>query len=248
MLRVNQLIGFGAGGGPQGIQFVGGATAAKVGATSGNSTIALDGGLTGGISPSVADGDFVLAVYGMASNTSRTLAITDGTTGYTLVGSQLFANSDTVDTNFRVGRKFVSGDTATTFGPTGNANDPGAMGVYVFRGVDPTTPLDVSVVTATGINSAFPNFAAITPSMKGAFIIAVAASGHIGGFDVYNTPSDLIGFQSVGGDDSIGGITIGMGHKADWVSGSFDPATWVHPDTNDISSWAAITIALRPAA
>jgi hypothetical protein len=231
------------GAGP--IQFVGGATAAKVGATSGNSTIALNGGLTGGIASAVQDGDFVIAAFASASESNITLAITDGTNAYTLIGSELWAD-DFTDTNLRVAYKFAAGDTAATFGPTGDAAWAAAMAVYVFRNVNSSTPLDVAVTTATSADSLLANPPSITPSTPGAFIVAVGACGTASGANTF-TSSDLTAFLTQGSNDDRD-ATIGIGHKPDWVSGAFDPAAFGYTGSdNTSSSWAAMSIALRPA-
>jgi hypothetical protein len=242
MLQVNQLIGFGAGGGGS-IQFVGGNTASKAGATSGNSTIALNSGLTGGISSAVSDGDLVIAAFSTGDVAERSLSITDGSTGYTLIGSELYSN-DIIDTNLRVAYKFVSGDVSTTFGPTGATTAAGAMAVYCFRGVSQSTPLDVSVTTATGADSANANPPSITPVTAGAFIVAVGGCG-IETASAFTSP-DLQGFLTVAQSDSDS-TAIGIGHKDDWTSGAFDPGAWTNAASNGAASWAAITIALRPA-
>jgi hypothetical protein len=246
MLLVNQLIGFGAGSGG-GIQFVGGTLAAKAGASSGNTTIALNSGLTGGISSAAIDGDLVIAAFGTgsaASSDSRTLAITDGTNPYTLVGTELFSN-DTFDANLRVCYKFVSGDTETTFGPTGEVADAGAMAVFVFRGVDLVTPLDVAAQTATGTNTSRADPPSITPTTPGAVVVCIGAAGHNGGVDTF-TSSDLSGFQTIGSDDS-NDCTLGLGYK-EWSSGAFDAAAFGHTEADSTSfAWAALSLALRPA-
>lgn len=229
------------------IQFVGAATDGKLGATSGTSTIALNSGLTGGIASSVSEGDLVIAVFGTGSTANRTLSITDGANAYTLIASELYSN-DNVDANLRVAYKFMGStpDTNTTFGPTGNASDAGAMAVYVFRGVDQTTPLDVAAVTATGINGVYADPPSITPSTAGSFIVCVGAGAHFAGTQTYSS-SDLTDFISVGGPDDNNDATIGIGHKDDWTSGAFDAAAFTFSSGSNINlSWAAITIALRP--
>jgi hypothetical protein len=231
------------------IQFVGGATAAKAGATSGTSTIALNSGLTGGLASAVSNDDLVIAVFGTGSAADRALSITDGSTDYTLIGSEL-NSSDNCNTNLRVAYKFVSGDTATTFGPTGNTSDAGVMAVYVFRGVDPTTPLDVSVTTATGTNTMLANPPSITPATAGAFIVCLGVGGHDNNQEPPATfaSSDLEDFLTRNADD-IFRATIGIGHKSDWTSGAFDASQFTLAAGNDSTaySWAAMSIALRPA-
>lgn len=245
MLHVNQLIGFGAGGVTSSIQFVGGNTATKAGATSGTSTIALNSGLTGGIASAVSNGDFVIAVFAAGTAADRTLSITDGTNPYTLIGSELYAD-DTIDANLRVAYKVVSGDTATTFGPTGGSGEAAAMAVYVFRGVNVATPIDVTTTVATNINSALANPPSILPVTPGAFVVCAGAGGHFRGVATF-TSSDLSGFLTAGFDGTSQDVTVGVGHIPNWEAGAVDAAAFGFSaaDTTN-ASWAAITCALRP--
>lgn len=250
MLMVNQLIGFGAGGplytGP--IQFVGGATASQLGATSGTTSISLTSGLSGGIASFVQNEDFVIAVFGTGSNTDRTLSITDGTTEYELVTAEI-SNGITTKSNFRVGYKFVNGDTETVFGPTGATDEAGAMAVYVFRGVNQTTPLDVTPTTNTqgpmlGGNIDPP---AITPNTAGAYIVVAANSAQTDGVSTLTT-SGLTDFITKGQTETSYDTIICIGHKPDWVSGEFTPADITksgNENNNDAAS--SVSIALRPA-
>lgn len=232
------------------IEFVGGQTASKVGSAGGTSTIALNSGLTGGIASAVSDDDLVIAAFSTGSSADRTLSIT---TGYTLIASELYQVSTerTFDTNLRVAYKFVSGDTATTFGATGSTADAGAMAVYVFRGVDLTTPLDVAAVTAVGEHTEvsgplLPNPPSITPVTPGAFIVCIGACGHDDGVDTLSS-SDLTGFLSVGSDDS-NDTSLGIGHIDNWSSGAFDAAAFTFSGTaGNVDTFCAMSIALRPA-
>lgn len=229
------------------IRFVGGNTAGKAGHASNSSTIALDGGLTGGIASAVAAGDLVIAVFGTASSADRTLSITDGTDPYTLIATELW-QTETFDTNLRVAYKFMGAtpDTATTFGPTTNASDAGGMAVYVFRGVDPDTPLDVAAVTGQAPDTSRVVPPDIEPITAGAFVVVAGAAGHSGGVDTF-TSSDLTDFLTVGANDS-NDVTIGIGHDPGWTSGPTNYATWGHTQTDATNfSWCAITLALRPA-
>jgi hypothetical protein len=230
---------------PSGIQFVGGKAAGKNGATSGNTTLSLTSDLTGGIASSVSNNDLVVAAFATGSNADRTLSITDGANPYTLIGTELYAN-DNGDTNLRVAYKFVSGDTATTFGPTGATADDGTTAVYVFRGVNMTTPLDVAAVTATGINASNANPPSITPTTPGAFILCIGAACPDAGATSFSS-SDLVLFRSVNNMNGSFFSLMGLGIKDDWVSGAFDAAAFTPSNTTTADSWAAMSIALRPA-
>jgi hypothetical protein len=248
MLQVNQLIGFGDSAGPSGIQFVGAASSGKLGATSGTSTIALNSGLSGGISSAVQSGDFVIGVFATCSdNVNRTLSITDGVSNYTLLGSELYRAAGATPylaSNLRAAYKFVTSDTDTTFGPSGHADDGGATAVYVFRNVNTTTPLDAAVTTATGTGTNA-NPPSLTPVTAGAFIVNIGMATE---FSTETLSSgELTNFISVSALDTRKAI-LGIGHKPDWTSGAFDAATFSFTGANySNQTWAALSIALRPA-
>jgi len=224
------------------LQYVGGNTATKVGATSGNSTISLTT-LTGGIASAAAAGDLVIAVFATGSTANRTLSITDGTTAYTLIDTELYSNGTTYDTNLRVAYKLLTAnDTSVTFGPTLNAQDAGAMAVHVWRGVNTASIFDVAAVPATGTGSGRPNPASITPTTSGAFIV-IAGAGSAGTGAVY-TASYLSNFRTATSADTNDAM-VGIGSLA-WTSGPYDGAQWTGGTTNAADSWAAMTIALRP--
>lgn len=229
------------------IQFVGRKIATKEGAVSGNTTISLSSGLTGGSRAAVAEGDLVIAVFSTGSTADRTLSITDGTTDYDLIGSELYANGISTDVNLRVAMKRMGStpDGSVTFGPSLNAQDAACTAVAVFSGVDPTVPLDgVTVETAT-FTTPIANPPPITPSTAGAFIVCVGA-GSISSFSFGNySSSDLTGFFSSSANDTNCSI-LGIGHKDDWSSGSFDPAAFSYPSSASTYSAAAMSFVLRP--
>ncbi len=235
-----------AGEGLVGIQFVGGATASKVGDTVGNSTIPLNSGLTGGIASAAQTGDFVLGVYhvGSSAGVDRSLAITDGSTGYTLIGSELYVSESTRSSNLRLAYKFITSDTDTTFGPTGATTDAGAMVVYVFRGVNTTTPLDVTPTTYTnnGLGGQTLNPPAITPVTAGAAIVFAAGGSGLND-DLPIDPGGLTALHPVFQSDTYAS-NLGVGCFLGWTSGSYDPGQYSTPTRTAVS---AMTIALRPA-
>ena len=248
MLHTTQLIGFGSNS-VGNIQFVGTTGLnARAGSTSGSVTLSL-GFLSGGIDTIARPGDFVLGLFSVGTydgTSSRTLIISDTLdVPYTLIGSQLlFSNVADYKAYLRLAYKFITTDVDIKFGPTGDANDPGIRGAYVFRGVNASTPLDVAPTTNLG--TVRPNPPSITPITPGALIVAAGAVGHFGINDPFNTPSDLIGFSSIWAADSYE-VTFGIGYKNDWVSGPFDPAQFVNGLSSTSYKTAAMTVALRPA-
>lgn len=231
-----------------GIKLVGYASAAVAGAASGNTTLALNSGLAGGSRSAVQADDLVVAVFAVGSTVDRTLSITDGTNAYTLVSSERYAN-DNQDANLRVAYKFMGStpDTNTTFGPTGATGDAGVAAVYAFSGVNKTTPLDVAATTATGTNSGIPNPPSITPVTAGAYIMCVGTNaGQWFGTPDFSSAS-LTDFTNLW-SNSTQDCVLGIGLKTDWTSGAFDcPAFSLDVGDSTAASWAALTLALRPA-
>jgi len=226
------------------LTYVGGITGTKAGATSGNTTLSLTA-LTGGSNAAAAAGDIVIAVFATGSAADRTLAITDGTTAYTLIGAELYANGTSYDTNLRVAYKVLTGADATvTFGPTGNNADAGAMAVHVWRGISASNPIDVTTTTATGTASGKPNGAAITPVTSGAVILVAGGAAAATGAAFTQSGAELSNFRSATSVDTNDAM-VGIGSKA-WTSGAFDPVVWTGGTANAADSWAAITVALRP--
>jgi len=222
---------------------------AIAGAISGDTNVSLTS-LSGGIASAAAANDIVIAIYGAGSQADDlSLSITDGSTAYTLLGSELYSD-DTRDTNLRVAYKIMGGtpDTTTTFGPTGNVSWAGLLAVYVWRGVDTTTPIDVTVQTATGIDTLLVNPPSITPTTAGAVIVCAGAGarGSTTSADTYSS-SDLSNFYSLHSSDDTG-VVVGVGSK-DWISGAFDAAQWTFDGIdNSFFSWGAVALVLRPSA
>jgi hypothetical protein len=229
----------------QPIQLVGARFSIKAGASSGNTTIIISSGLTGGIGSSAQSGDLVIAAFASSGVSSLAKLISDGSTPYTIVGSELY-QSDTYGTNLRLAYKRMGAtpDASVTFGPTGNANDAGVMIVFVFRNVSASSPI-ITSSTAQAANSGLPNPPAITPNVSGAVIVAVGAAGNGAGngrtFACSNMPNMVSASQS-----DTGSCCAGMASVA-YTSGSFDPAAFTasYGDSSQYS-WAAITCAIRP--
>lgn len=229
---------------PSGIRYVGSQQGGFAGRTS---SLSVNFALTGGLSALPQDGDLVIVAYCVGSTVDRALTIQDPAAGnYTLIGTEQYQN-DNFDVNLRVAYKRMgpTPDTAVVFGQTGSTADAGAYAIHVFRGVDPTTPLDVAAVAAGGINSRVANPAAITPTTAGAWVYVVGAAASAAG-GTY-TSSDLSGFVA-GSQADTNDAQIGAGYFQ-WTSGAFDPAAFGAGGTSTTNdSWAAMTVALRPEA
>lgn len=232
----------------EGIRFVGSKFQALAGATSGTTNISLSSGLTGGIASAVAADDYVFAVFAVGSTADRTLSITDGTTGYTLLGTELYSN-DNFDANLRVAYKKMGStpDANTVFGATGATADAGVIGVYVIRGLDLTTVLDVAVVTTTQQNSSTTDPPSVTPITPLAWTLHVGAGAHDGTLTSYTNVPALLDFLQQAGSGT-NSILMWIGHTVDWASGAVNPAALTGNVSVNTSATGTMSIALRPAA
>jgi hypothetical protein len=204
-----------------------------------------------GATPTLQQDDIVFfAVNVSTANVTRTTA--DLTpSGYTAVGT-VNQQSDTYDTNFLVSYKVMGAtpDTSVT-PPIGTSTAQGVTYVvYVFRGVDTTTPIDVTAQITGGINTGVANPPAITPSTAGAWIAAFGCSA-LSGTTLFTQPANMSAttnhFRTYNISATTQDSTIGGALYTSWASGAFDPDSF-GGSTATANSWSAATIALRPAA
>lgn len=192
--------------------------------------------------------DLVIVAYGVGSASSdRALTIDNpSAVAYTLMGTELF-QSDTFSSNLRVAYRFMPSTPETSFdlSGTGSIQDAGAYTVHVFRNVDSTTPMDVTVVTASGPDTRLANPDSITPTTPGALIYVVgSASCGTGGNYTAAYLTDLRVTTQADTND----VNIASGYVT-WTSGTYDPAAFGAGGTDTTSdSWTAVTAALRPQA
>lgn len=222
------------------ISYVGGQANGRAGSTS---TTAVTFAFTGGSASVPAAGDLVVIALSTGSTVDRDLAIS----GYTeITGTDIYAD-DTIDTNLAVFYKFMGGtpDTTVTIPSTGSIADAQRWDIRCFRNVDASTPIDVSAVTATGINSRLANPGSITPTTTGAvvYVVGAAAGGTGGTFTNSNSLTAWLAGNSVDTQDAM----MGAGYYTGWTSGAYDPAAFTGGGTDTTSdSWAAVCVALRP--
>lgn len=201
---------------------------------------------------SLAQNDLVIAAVGIADNDNVDKTLAMSSTGYTsLTGSDLFAN-DTSEANLGVFYKFMGAtpDTTCTFNGQAELDTASGIAVQVFRGVDTTTPFDVTSTTATGIDTMHPAPPSINHNgTAGIFTVIAVASGHTLGAGVsYTFPTGYTTnpVQSSGNDTSD--LSIGMAYNAS-PSDPESPGGVTLSGTDNVAfAWAAYTMALRPAA
>lgn len=229
------------------IGYVGGMVGGRAGATS---TLAVNFALTGGdvgvASATPQPGDFVVITVAVGSQGRNPACAITTPAGYSALGL-LNSAAATQDVSMDVSRKVMGAtpDTSFTLPSTGNTADAQRYTVQVFRSLDPTTQLDVAAVSATGSGTGRPNPGAITPATTGAYILICAAGG-AGTGAAYTAPANYTTNFLTGTTADTNDVMIGSGYRA-WAGGAEDPAAYTGGTTNATDSWAAYTIALRPA-
>jgi hypothetical protein len=203
--------------------------------------------------PTTLENDLVVVAIGTGDNDNVNEDVGPnlvGTYGYTEV-ADLFSN-DTFDTNLGVFWKVMGAtpDTSYTLDSIGGNDASNAAVCIVFRGVDTTTPMDVTPTTATGLNIFSPNPPSINhnnPSGVWA-IIAGASSHNLGDTGNFTFPTGYTTNTIIRGHNDTNDVTVGMGYRSSGVSDPEDPGVMTHSGTNSTSfAWGAVTIALRPA-
>ena len=220
---------------PNGITFVGSAALGSI--VLGNVTIPLPVG--------IAPGDIVVVAVGRTATVGTFKVVTSG---YTQV-THLTAD-DGADARLLVSYKIMSDPPDTDVvvsGPYTTNRGHGCV-LHVWRGVDQTTPIDVTPTTATGINTGIANPPAITPVTDGAVVLCAAYAA----IDYPVTPSwgVPVGWENGVTWSQYASAEPGEAGMASlpWSgSGAVDPGTFVNGNTDTGNSWAAVTLALRPA-
>lgn len=230
------------------IAYVGGQSGQFAGTTSAQT---INFALTGGTDAAPLAGDFVIISYAVGSTVDRSLAIRNtSAVDYDVAGAELTV-SDTFDVNLRTAWRFMPDPTETQFvltetvgGGTGHADDAGAYTVHVFRNVDTGTPMDVAVVTASAASSRVADPGTITPTSEEAVVYAAGAAA-CGTGGTYTAPQ-LIDFRATTQADT-NDVNIGAGFRL-WTTGALNlDAFGGGGTTNTADSWAAVTLAMRPA-
>lgn len=195
---------------------------------------------TGGTA--LQEGDILLLSEVVAGTTNPSNDVLSSS-GWTSLAS--VSGDDTLDVNLRVYRKIMSSSPDTDIDFTANIQDKRSVQVRGYRGVDQSTPIDVSVTTASGGNTLNVNPPSNTPASIGAVSVVFGGGSNYSNINSYTSP-DLAEFLSSHYYDGSGQDAIaGSGHKFLDGTGAFDPAAWSASGDNTAWSWAAAHIILR---
>lgn len=232
------------GANASGLKFVGGTFATQASNSGAGYTISLTS-LTGGLGSAPIAGDIVIVATGWAYNTDGNPGVT--TAGYTEL-CDLYSNSS-IDANFSVNWKIMGSIPDTNVSVTTSASTSGVGHVtviQVWRGVNQTTPIDVTTTSTstTGINP--PNSPSITPVTRGCVILSCGLYARDSGAATLTTPS---GMQNgvIASINASYSASAGIASYSDWISGAYDPAAWGISGASNSGSSAAASVVLRPA-
>jgi hypothetical protein len=224
------------------ISYVGGQTAGRANPTS---ALSVNFALTGGSDAVPAANDLVIvsAVTGSAAG-NPAMAVTTPT-GYTALG-QLNQSAQTADTSQDVSYKIQPGtpETAVTIPGTTNNAWAEAYTIQVFRGVDPTTPMDATPISAGGTGTGRPDPGQISLVTAGAWTV-ICGGGAAGTGANYTAPANYTtNFVTATGNDTTDAMA-GSGYNTA-PSTPENPAAFTGGTTGSTDSWTCYTLALRP--
>lgn len=205
----------------------------------------LSGALTGGIAASPATGDTIIVLSGTKYNSAGAPGTTTTCTGnnqgaYTSLGMLWSNGSTTNDVYGQAWYSYASGtaDTTITFGSSEDSTC-----VHVWRDLDSSTQMDVSVVTATGTGGDNPDSAAITPVTTNAVVLTLGVSSQSTTAPSHTAPTGY-GNSVVTNTTSRGDAMIASNVWSG--SGAENPGAWTGGTGGTGLAWCAWTVALRP--
>jgi len=190
----------------------------------------------------IAENDVVFFAAGYTNVTNVFLGVDEA--GWTKSTETYHNNTDDVEAAIFWKAMGPTPDTAVTVTDSGAALSHGGTAI-VLRGVDTTTPLDVTPTTVLWYTGP-----AITPTTAGSWIFTTL---HLGstpadGSSVDTAPANM---SNVGGGTATDGTTYqldwGAAYYTAWTSGSFDPDSWTRTAGDAGNGHVGITFAVRPA-
>jgi hypothetical protein len=195
--------------------------------------------------PSLVANDLIIVAYVSSGIADLDMMANDGAEL-----ADLYADDTSADANLGVYFKIATGsETTITVTGSGVGQDSTCAAAMVFRGVDTVTPFDVTSTTATGINTMHPDPPTIDWSSAGTWVVIAGASAYvITGSGTHTFPTGYTVNGATIGQNDTRDCTVGLGYNSA-PSDPEDPGVMTNSGTDSTSfSWAAVTMALRPAA
>lgn len=203
-----------------------------------NAAVSGSGSVTVNLPAGVQQNDVAYAMVASSSTVNEDVT-EPGATWAEL--TDLYTN-DTTDVNFAVYRKVMGAvpDASVTLDAAAATAAHVAI-VVVLRGVNTTTPEDATTTTATLTSSGTPNNPSITTVTDGAWVLAFAGTSEAD--TVFNSPA---GYGKLRQQASTN-INAIVSSKLKAAAGAEDPAAYADIVGTIADSWAAATVAVRPA-
>lgn len=210
---------------------------------------AINGGDPSITLPSMSQNDVVIVAGVIGDNDGVDFTMAMITTGYTKV-ADLHAEG-VQDCDLGVFWKVMGAtpDTTAVFDGQGGTDAACAAVAIVFRGVDTSTPMDVTPTTATFTTSIDADPPSIDYVTAGSWVVVAAGGAHTLTTGSYTFPAGYTtNAVNTSADDTGSDCTAGMGYNSA-PSDPEDPGALNHSgtDSTNFSSCVA-TLALRPLA
>jgi hypothetical protein len=207
-------------------------------------------GLVGGTGTIAEAGDLLLVVHGLGGVGGTDRAMSVAGSGLTFTEElDVFVDGGT-EVNAALSWAIASSTPPASLQINGLSSNYGSGGfLLVFRGHDATTPMDVPPVYANSTTYNTPNPGSIAPVTAGAIVIAMGifAEYFAHGYEFTGPPSGYSNYAAVHAASNQRDIVLAIATKV-WTSGTEDPGTFSTSGENASNSWAAFTVAVRPAA
>lgn len=222
--------------------YVGGQTYGRAGATG---TATQNFVLTNGTNSAPQAGDLVLIAMHVGATSDLTLALTSG---YTKV-NETYVDGTSYDSNMALFYKFMGStpDTNFTVGSSGAIENAQNCYISVWRGIDPTTPFDLTPVFTPFTGTAKPNPPSVTPVTNGAVMVMISGVAAATTAN-WTAPAYLTDFRTISTADTVDSA-IGGGYRR-WLTadGAYDGAVWAGGGTaTSVNATTNIVAVLRPA-
>lgn len=186
--------------------------------------------------------DVAIVTVSIGSSVAATLAVASSS-GATTFYTQIVTTIRTSNVSFGVFRRIIASTAEQAISVTGTAGAlSGTTGaVHIFRGVSTSTPEDVAATSTNG-GSTTPTSPAITPASFGCGIISAVGLGtQISA--LLAAPAGFLNFQSTTAA-TTDPATVGQSWIANGSTSTKTPGAYTSSAT---ATWAAATVALRPA-
>ena len=186
---------------------------------------------------SIQSGDMLVLAAVAKGTASFGWAASGNNSGVFTEHAELYSN-DTHDINLFAAARIVGATPDTSIALTGSSTLDYAVHVIQYR----NAAIGVAAQTATGIDSDKANPPSITPTNTGARVVTIYGAAQSAS-TAWTAPAGVSSFIQ---DVSASAVRLGTG-DIQWTGGAVDPAAPTGGTATTGDSWAAVSLALKPA-